>query len=109
MKYEFNIGDRVRIRDWDDMASEYESSRNCIYTPGMVFISEMRDLCGREFEITRISTERPVHRNGYTRVYGIKSNCVITTAMIEPVGGNKSDDSDMIKFICEYNEQGDDM
>lgn len=46
-------GDLVRIRTWDDMASEYESDDDGIYVPGY-FSDTMGILCGREFKIFNI-------------------------------------------------------
>ena len=47
----FNVGDRVVIREWDDMEEEYgltsSSSINC----NCYFTTGMRYLCGREFTI----------------------------------------------------------
>lgn len=48
----FAVGDRVRIRDWDDMASEFGINEYgeipCKYT----FAREMRDFCGQEYTIS---------------------------------------------------------
>ena len=49
---QFNVGDRVVIRDWDDMASEFGidddfGSISCVCG----FTIEMRYLCGMEFTI----------------------------------------------------------
>lgn len=48
----YNVGDRVVIRDWDDMAEEYgltpySENINC----NRYFTTGMRYLCGREFTI----------------------------------------------------------
>ena len=73
---DFEIGDLVRIRDWDDMVDEFgyngnENSIPCKYS----FITDMRYLCGTEFEITDIT--------GY-QVYGCESDgFTISTDMIE--------------------------
>lgn len=51
----YNVGDRVVIRDWDDMAEEYgltpySENINC----NRYFTTGMRYLCGREFTIKAI-------------------------------------------------------
>lgn len=50
----YNVGDRVVIREWDDMEKEYgltfSSDINCHYT----FAKGMRYLCGKEFTIKKI-------------------------------------------------------
>ena len=52
----FKVGDRVRIRDWDDMKREYGTdSDGDINLPNVVFSRCMRHLCGRCATIRRIS------------------------------------------------------
>lgn len=46
-------GDLVRIRTWDDMASEYEANDDGICVPGY-FSDAMGILCGREFKVLKI-------------------------------------------------------
>lgn len=47
----FNVGDTVRIRQWDDMEREFgldlDGCIDCQHT----FISDMKDLCGLTFQI----------------------------------------------------------
>ena len=44
----FKVGDRVRIRDWDDMEREYGTdSDGDIFIGGICFFKTMRCLCGR--------------------------------------------------------------
>lgn len=51
MRYE--VGDYVKIRDWDDMAEEFgcSSSGRLIRIPGFYFVSGMRDYCGGIYSI----------------------------------------------------------
>lgn len=44
-------GDRLRIRQWDDMKAEFglNNYRNIACT--CIFTEEMRDICGKEFEV----------------------------------------------------------
>ena len=49
---EFNVNDRVKVRQWDDMASEFGIDRDGnIMTIG--FVTYMAHLCGRTATITR--------------------------------------------------------
>ena len=58
MKNKFKVGDKVRIRQWDDMVKEF----GLIYgyripftkTCGTTFVRDMKHLCGRTATITRI-------------------------------------------------------
>lgn len=48
------VGDLVRIRSWEDMASEYYSSSDGIDVP-LYFSDLMASLCGKEFEVLGVS------------------------------------------------------
>lgn len=58
----FEVGDRVRIREWDDMVQEYgyyeyDDGSYIILTQSNVgFTSKMRFMCGKEFVIGFISS-----------------------------------------------------
>lgn len=57
MKYEFKVGDRVRIREWDDMEKEFGCSYdniNCFPK----FVSGMKHLCGRKARIIGINRRK---------------------------------------------------
>ena len=51
MKREFHVGDKCRIRQWDDMQAEFGLNSygniNCQFT----FIKDMSSLCGRPFTV----------------------------------------------------------
>lgn len=54
----FKVGDRVRIRDWDDMEREYGTdSDGDINLPDVVFTRCMRHLCGRCATIRSIDSQ----------------------------------------------------
>lgn len=53
-KDDFYIGQRVMVRDWDDMAGEYFGDPGAIYTPLYYFVIQMRPLCGKTAQITDI-------------------------------------------------------
>lgn len=58
MKNKFKVGDRVRIRQWDDMVKEFGLINGCripfTKTCGTTFTVDMKHLCGRTATITRI-------------------------------------------------------
>ena len=59
MDRDFKVGDRVRIRSWDDMVKEYGLDwEGDIPTPCYFFIDKMRILCGVEATITKIDDEK---------------------------------------------------
>ena len=47
----YKPGDRVRIRDWDDMAAEYGLDEYESIKIPCSFTDEMRTLCGRELTV----------------------------------------------------------
>lgn len=48
----FSVGDRVRIRDWDDMASEFGVDEDGEIPCKYIFAQSMRDFCGQEYTIS---------------------------------------------------------
>lgn len=47
----FAVGDRVRIRDWDDMASEFGMDEDSKIPCKYIFTQAMRVFCGQEYTI----------------------------------------------------------
>jgi hypothetical protein len=72
---EFKVGDRVRIRQWDDMEKEFGldclGRIQCLYK----FTEGMKRLCGREITIEVLNDK------GIQRVDGF----AISTDMLEPI------------------------
>ena len=56
----FQVGQRVRIRQWDDMLSEFGSNSAGSILCAAIFVSDMKYLCGREFTIEKIRGNRRV-------------------------------------------------
>lgn len=48
----FAVGDRVRIRDWDDMASEFGIDEDGEIPCRYIFAQAMRVFCGQEYTIS---------------------------------------------------------
>ena len=58
MSRKFQVGDRVRIRSWDDMVEEYGYDENDDSIPvDYTFIRDMEQYCGLEGTIVRIRGE----------------------------------------------------
>lgn len=55
----FEVGDRVRIRDWDDMAAEFGVDEYEGIPCDATFIPEMRHLCGLEFVVSNVRELQP--------------------------------------------------
>lgn len=96
MTREFNVGDRVIVRQWDDMEREFGltgDSINCKCT----FVPSMRSFCGKEFTITKIESDKVVSGHDF--------NCFISVDMIELVEEETEiefDNTVMDKFFDEF-------
>jgi hypothetical protein len=83
-KHQFKVGDRVRIRAWDDMVKEFGTDAGeAIPCGDEFFVPAMRHLCGREASIVKID-EKFVVMNDWSDKSG-NVTWVFTTSMIEPV------------------------
>lgn len=51
----YNVGDKVTIRQWDDMAAEFGLNKFGEIKVPEIFAVEMKDLCGKTFTITNVS------------------------------------------------------
>lgn len=60
MKRKFKVGDRVRIRAWDDMVAEYGLDCDGDINIRPSFVRGMRSLCGK----TATITEKPMYCDG---------------------------------------------
>lgn len=86
---DIEVGDVLRIRQWDDMASEHMVVGDDIYICNHsrfidAFVSPMRSLCGTVFTVLR----KEEHRNGlmcYESVEGFHNKWAITAEMLEPL------------------------
>ena len=74
-------GDRLRIRQWDDMKAEFGEAYGEI-TCEFYFSSSMRELCGKEFTVEKVFDRQvyPVETNE-TRCFKRWS---ISADMVEP-------------------------
>lgn len=84
-KYEFKVGDRVRIRQWEDMEKEFGIDKDgAIECPARYFTKHMRHLCGRTATINDINLRNYDfdldfdNKSGYTQFYYVPN-------MLEPV------------------------
>lgn len=51
----YNVGDKVTIRQWDDMAAEFGLNEFGEIKVPEIFAVEMKDLCGKTLTITDVS------------------------------------------------------
>lgn len=97
---EFQVGDIVRIRDWDDMADEFGVNPNGAIMCNGIFTSSMRYLCGLKLQIASIGNVRSFNtgRYGYIvhlerkeklKMPGSRRTPIITNEMLEFVGNQK--------------------
>lgn len=77
----YNVGDRVTIRQWDDMAAEFGLNRyGAIKVPQVLFTEPMKQYCGQTLPIVRIDPYSPSSFDFY---YLGGSRTVFTSIMFE--------------------------
>lgn len=77
----YNVGDRVTIRQWDDMAAEFGLDvYGDIKVPKAYFTEPMRKYCGKTFTIVHINHYLPPDFDFY---YFGGSTMVFTSPMFE--------------------------
>ena len=91
----FKDGDRVRIRQWDDMAKEFGTNNsfgwiNCCGR----FTRGMRELCGKKATISCIGGifSKTVSLKDFENCEGIDTNWYYSTDMLEPI----EDDTEIV-------------
>ena len=48
----YKIGDKVRVRQWVDMAKEFDvNDKGNIFVDGYFFVNEMKQFCGKVYEV----------------------------------------------------------
>lgn len=102
MQPKFAVGERVRIRQWDDMVEEYgERPGGDILPPGIscYFVSSMRDLCGKTFTITG---SNPNYGKSFEYFFAENVGWHIAEYMLEPE--NPIDASGLIAAMCDMFE-----
>jgi hypothetical protein len=58
MGEEMKPGDKVKIRQWDDMAQEFGVDKDGDINSGdLLFLREMRPLCGTEVEVLKVEPD----------------------------------------------------
>ena len=99
-------GNIIKIRQWDDMESEYgySSLKNAIMCKHS-FTDFMEELCGKEFQITKDMEENfKEYRYFYTDIFDesdIERSVVISTDMIESIKTTDDIVIDKITFISD--------
>lgn len=50
-KMKYKVGDKVRVRQWDDMVKEFGYDGVDIYIDNYYFVEEMKQYCGKTYEV----------------------------------------------------------
>ena len=91
------VGDKVRVKEWDDMVKEFGVDANgsvegvgldpwetCVMSYGPVFTESMRGICGMEFEIKEL-----LPHIGFNYVRAVSPNGTIgirvSSVVLEPI------------------------
>lgn len=94
------IGDKLQIRQWDDMMAEFGGSPGairCKYT----FYSHMRYLCGKTFTVRKISSDGTYY---FSFENTEEDKWTISADMLEPIQNEQEDlisasDSELSQFL----------
>lgn len=86
MGREYNIGDKLQIRSWEDMEKEfgatYDGDIDCL----LLFCGTMKYMCGKPFTV---AVKEPAYSENGRYIYhsseGIEGNFKITSDMLEPI------------------------
>jgi hypothetical protein len=76
----YNIGDKVTIRQWDDMESEFGLNEFGNINVPKHFIKQMKKYCGQTFPIMRIDRYTP---SGFDSYYLDDSSNIFSFPMFE--------------------------
>lgn len=78
----YKVGDILRVREWDDMAEEFEVNSDGINCEIAWFTNEMKYLCGKEFTVRNITHygRFPIYHSEER----IEGRFFITESMLEP-------------------------
>ena len=82
----FCVGDKVRIREWDDMVAEFGLEEDNAIPCRAAFVEDMREYCGREYTIDGI--------------YGEESDSYLVTFAEPDAPRGYTWSSDMIQISC---------
>lgn len=100
-------GNIIKIRQWDDMEEEYgySSSENAIMCKRS-FTDDMRELCGKEFKITKQMEDEykaigHFYIDNYSDDIDTKPYFIITTDMIESIKTTDDIVIDKVTFISD--------
>lgn len=108
----FKVGDRVRIRDWDDMEREYGTDFDGdIKVPDILFVRRMRHLCGRYATIRGINRQNNIIGLENWSDNSGDTSWFFTKSMLEPAEentlkqGEKKDMNKVLELYCEKAEK----
>ena len=64
MKYK--VGDKVRVRQWEDLKSQYKTDEYGEINVGVIFVEDMKEFCGKELVIRQVwSDTYSCHGNNF--------------------------------------------
>lgn len=96
---DFYVGQRVRIREWDDMLDEFGEMGNGNIPCKYHFISKMRYLCGMEYTVKSVDGIPGESKVGDVSFEESVPEFIFSTDMIEPADIPQSFDLDAFKSM----------
>ena len=52
----YRVGDKVKVREWDDMVEEFGTDEDGGIDCNMCFVEYMKKYCGKEMTVNRVLT-----------------------------------------------------
>lgn len=100
---EFKVGDRVQIREWDDMKREFGAARFSSSSIGckFTFVSEMRYLCGKEFIIRTIDSSGHIYLYDHPGSWNISKDMIKLASKESRKGVKKVEEEKTLCHSCE--------
>ena len=57
MAMKYKVGDKVRVKKWEDLKSQYETDEYGEINVGVIFVEDMKEFCGKELVIEGFNYE----------------------------------------------------
>lgn len=100
----YQVGDILRIRQWDDMANEYGCTPYGSIHCNFMFTREMRCMCGEIFTVKEITNDRYYSEEGIEGMYSISAD-MLEYVMEEELNINSTDVTNLEEFLSAFQIQ----
>ena len=85
MKKGYRPGDRVVIREWDNMQEQFGLNRNGNIPCKFTFVVEMKQYCGMEFTLSSVEDDGRVQFENQHLAYNFSTDMIIPFGSVDPM------------------------